>query len=111
MSRDVPWPLYALVNAMDYNAPNMQVTQWNLSLQKQVGTDWLVSASYLGNETTHLFSTQHINPAVFIPGGPCVLNGVTYNPCSSTANLSQRRRFSLENPQVGQNFGETVWPE
>jgi carboxypeptidase family protein len=105
VSKDAPWPLYALVNAMDYDAPNMQVTQWNLSLQKQVGTDWLVSASYIGNETTHLFSTQHINPGVFIPGGPCVLNGVPYNPCSATGNLSQRRRFSLENPQVGQYFG------
>ena len=105
VSRDVTWPLYALVNAMDYDAPNMQVAQWNLSLQKQVGADWLVSVSYLGNQTTHLFSTQHINPAVYIPGGPCTLNGVTYNPCSSTGNISQRRLFSLENPQVGQNFG------
>src|SRR6266566_1745639 len=94
VSRDAPWPLYALVNAMDYDAPNMQVTQWNLSLQKQVGTDWLVSASYLGNETTHLFSTQHINPGVFIPG-TCQTGqfGLTAaGPCSSTGNLSQRRR-------------------
>ncbi len=105
VSRDVPWPLYALVNAMDYKAPNMQVAQWNLSFQKQIGVDWLVSASYIGNQTTHLFSTQHINPGVYLPGGPCTLNGVTYNPCSSTGNISQRRRLSLENPQVGQYFG------
>ena len=46
---DAIWPQYALVLTADYDTPNMQVTQWNLSLQKQVGTDWLVSASYLGN--------------------------------------------------------------
>jgi len=105
VSRDTPWPLYALGAALDYDTPNMQVHQWNLSLQRQIGVDWLVSASYLGNHTVHLWSTQPFNPAVFIPGGPCTLNGVTYNPCSSTANTDQRRRLVLENPAVGQYYG------
>jgi Carboxypeptidase regulatory-like domain len=108
ISKDVAWPLYALEAAMDYNSPNMQVTQWNLSLQKQVGSDWLASATYIGNHTIHFWSTQPFNPAVFIPGGPCTLNGVTYNPCSSTANTDQRRRLALENSQYGQYYGGIV---
>jgi hypothetical protein len=105
VSRNAPFPSFMIVTAMDYDSPNMQVSQWNLSVQRQVGTDWLASASYLGSHTVHLWSTQPINPAVYIPGGPCTLNGVTYNPCSSTANTDQRRRLMLENPQTGQYFG------
>jgi carboxypeptidase family protein len=106
VSRDVPWPLHLVANGLDtYDVPNMQVSQWTLSLQKQVGTDWLLSTSYLGNTTTHLWATQHMNPAVYIPGGPCTLEGLTFNPCSSTASTDQRRRFSLENPAFGKYYG------
>src|SRR5439155_11089736 len=45
------------------------------------------------------------NPAIYLPGGPCTLNGVTYNPCSSTSNINQRRKFTLERPQDGQYLG------
>jgi hypothetical protein len=105
VTRDAQWPLYGIVTALDYNSPNMQVAQWDLSLQKQVGTDWLLSASYLGNGTTHLWSIQHTNPGVFLGLGPCTINGVNYNPCSSNGNLDQRRRLSLDNPQTGKYYG------
>jgi hypothetical protein len=36
---DAAWPLYGLVTAMDYDTPNMQVAQWNLSVQKQIGAE------------------------------------------------------------------------
>jgi carboxypeptidase family protein len=105
IGRDASWPLYALVTALDYNTPNMKVSQWNLSMQRQVGTDWLLSASYLGTHSIHIFSIQQINPAVFLGLGPCTLNGVSYSTCSTTANTDQRRRLSLENPQNGKYYG------
>ena len=92
-----PWPLYGVVTAMDYDTPNMQVAQWNLSLQRQIGADWLVSASYIGNGTSHLWATEHINLRR-LSGWPCTLNGVSTATCSTTANTNQRRRLSLENP-------------
>jgi len=108
VSKDVAWPLYGLEAAVDYNTPNMQVSQWNLSLQKQVGADWLVSASYLGNHTIHLWSIQPFNPAIYIPGGPCTINGVNYNPCSAPGNTDQRRKLVLENQKAGQYYGGIV---
>ena len=65
-------------------------SSWNLSLQKQIGSDWLFSGTYIGTETTHLWTQRQINPAVYIPGS------------STTANTNQRRRFSLERPADGQ---------
>jgi hypothetical protein len=106
VSRDVPWPLSSNVIALDYDTANLQVAQWNLTLQKQVGTDWLASASYLGSATTHLWSVEQLNPAIFLGLGPCTLNGVSYTTCSTTANTEQRRRLTLENPQTGQLFGD-----
>jgi len=87
------WPTYAVVTTTDYDTKNMQVYQWNLSLQKQVGADWLAAATYLGNSSFHMWAAQEINPAVFL--------GST----STTANTNQRRRLSLENPATGQFFG------
>jgi hypothetical protein len=89
----------------DEHTEATSVQSWNLSLQRQMGTDWLVSASYLGSHTTHLWTMQATNPPVYFPGGPCEIHGVTYNPCSSTANISQRRKLYLERPQDGQYVG------
>src|SRR5439155_4221584 len=85
--------------------PNMHVYQWNLSVQRQVRADWLVSATYLGSNTIHIWAVQELNPGIFLGTAPCTLAGVAYATCSATANLNQRRRLSLENPATGQFFG------
>jgi carboxypeptidase family protein len=108
ITRDVQWPFYGLVTATDYRTKNMRVTSWNLSVQRQVGTDWLVSANYLGNETYHMWSAQQLNAPVFLGLGPCTLAGIQYTTCSTAANLDQRRRLSIENPNVGKYYGYVV---
>jgi hypothetical protein len=99
------WPLAGSLFTADYNTANMHVSQWNLSIQRQIKSDWLVSATYLGNHTTHLWAVRDLNPAVFLGLGPCSLQGVNYSTCSTTANTQQRRRLSLANPAIGQYFG------
>jgi len=84
------------------------VNQWNLSIQRQLGNDWLVSATYLGNSTIHLTSSNQLNPAEFLGLGPCTLNTVTgptsYPVCSTTQNQNIRRVFYQKNPSAGQYF-------
>ena len=109
--RSAAWPLYALVYAMDYDTPNMRVAQWNLSVQRQIGNDWLASASYLGSNTIHVWSVRQLNNGVFLGTDPCTINGVRYATCSTQGNLDQRRKFSLENPAVGQHYGYVVKQE
>jgi hypothetical protein len=60
-----------------------------------------VSATYLGSYMDRLWGSVQLNPGVFLGLGPCTLNGVLYPTCSTSANLEQRRVFSLENPVEG----------
>ena len=100
-----PWQQASPINDLEFNTPNMRVTQYNLSLQKQVGTEWLVSANYIGTAGRHIWSLQQINPAVFLGLEPCTLNGVPYPACSATNNTDQRRVTALTNPQYGPLLG------
>jgi hypothetical protein len=95
------FPASGIFEAAPYDIQTPSVSSWTLGIQRQFATDWIVSGSYIGNLTTHLWTQKPINPAVYFPGGPCTLNGVTYNPCSTTANTDARRRFGLERPQDG----------
>src|SRR5579871_654825 len=56
------------------NNPNPYTQQWNVSFQKQFSSDWSVTLSYLGNETTHQWYENEINPALYIPGNNCLIN-------------------------------------
>jgi hypothetical protein len=85
---------------------NVKVTyleQWNLSLQKQLGTSWLLKASYVGNNTIHLWTDQELNPAIYVPGS-CAAGqyGLTApGLCSTVGNTQARRLLTQLNPSQG----------
>src|SRR5262249_41516899 len=70
----------------------MQVRQWNMSYERQVATNLMVSATYLGNQTTHLWNGYELNPGVYIPGQ------------STTAVVDARRLLNLQNASQGKYF-------
>jgi Carboxypeptidase regulatory-like domain/TonB dependent receptor len=85
----------------DYNP--MYMNQWNLSIQRQLGSNWLVTANYIGNSTIHLITSEETNPAVYLGLGPCTLpNGIAYSTCSTVANEAFRRVYSIANFAQGQ---------
>jgi hypothetical protein len=98
------------------NLPPTETHEWNLSIQHQFATNWLVSANYLGSETLNLWDNTQLNPGAFIPGN-CVAGGnfpapyqnvpdglLKNGPCTSPLNLPNRRVFNLINPGQGKYF-------
>jgi hypothetical protein len=108
-SHNIPFPLNgSFVSSPLSDFRPVYMNQWNLSIQRQLGKDWLVSANYVGNNTIHMISGEEINPAIFLGLGPCTLQTaagpVSYSTCSTTANQNNRRITSLLNPVQGQYY-------
>jgi hypothetical protein len=91
--------------------------QWNLSIQRQIGANLLVSAAYVGNETTHLPTGRELDPGVYIAGN-CTANGFFPAPystvpdgltkaglCTQPSNINYRRQLYLANQQWGNYYG------
>ena len=65
--------------------------QWNVGVQHQYGT-WLLTASYLGNHSSHLWRATELNYAVYTPG-------------ATTGTTNARRVLVLRNPAYGAFYG------
>lgn len=71
------------------------VQEWGLSFERQLPHNWMVSASYLGTHTVHLWAGTEDDPAVY--------NAPGYVGTSSTHNTNQRRVLYLEGKTVTVN--------
>jgi len=92
LTPDVVFPQSIFYINFKLHMKSAYVHQYNLSLQRQVGTDWMVSANYVGNSTIHGQSATEANPSIYIPGS------------STTGNLNQRRVLNLANADQGKYF-------
>jgi hypothetical protein len=71
--------------------PNVHATymmQWNFSYQRQIGKNWLATATYIGNKTNHILGSNDIN----VPQP---------SPTATTSNEPARRLLTLLNPTQG----------
>jgi hypothetical protein len=55
--------------------------QWNFNLQREVASDFVVTAAYVGSKATRLPVIRQVNPAIFGPG-------------ASLANIAARRIYA-----------------
>jgi hypothetical protein len=102
---DVPYPSFGSFGTIDPDINSTRVHTWNLTLEQQIGSDWGVSASYLGSYMDHLWNQVALNPGQYLGQGPCVIAGVSYPVCTTAANLDQRRVLYAQNPTEAQFLG------
>ncbi|MBI4886782.1 MAG: TonB-dependent receptor [Acidobacteria bacterium] len=104
--RNVAYPAFGAFGTIDPDINSPRVQTWNITFERQIGADWGVAVSYLGNYSDRLWSQAAFNPGVFMGLGPCTLrDGRSYAVCSTNANLNVRRALYQENPQEGRLIG------
>ena len=90
----------------DIKPPRQQ--SWNVSVQRQIGDDLAVSASYIGSFQDRGWNVRSLNEGVYIPGS-CTLQTTTgpqfFPVCSTTANTNFRRRLTMQNFATGRFLG------
>jgi hypothetical protein len=69
--------------------------QWNLSYQRQIGKDWLATATYIGNRTNHILGANDIN----VPQP---------SPTATTGNEAARRLLTQLNPAQGAYYSSII---
>jgi hypothetical protein len=94
---DIAFPQEVFYINFNEEMKSAYVHQWNLSLQRQLGADWMVAANYVGNSSIHGQSATEGNPAIYIPGA------------STTGNTNQRRELYLANPAEGRYFANMTY--
>lgn len=87
------FPAFGSFLAVNPDAKNTRQHSWNVVYQRQLGSNMLVSASYIGSRTSHLWNMKALNP------------GVYQGPQSTVANINTRRALYLENPAEGRLIG------
>jgi len=121
LDKNAPFPLGGRYTIFPWEMKKPYINQWNLSIQRQFGTNWLIAGNYIGSNVIHMMYRYEANPAVFVPGvgdanRNCFLNGVrvpytvnTGAACSTTGNTNTRRVLNLANPAVGQYYANIAY--
>lgn len=107
-NRNTPYPTSGYYETVPLNVKNTYVEQWNLTIQKQLASSWLLKASYIGNNSVHLWTDHELNPAVYIPGSCTAGQYGLKAPgqCSQVGNTQARRFLTQLNPAQGPYYGQ-----
>jgi carboxypeptidase family protein len=97
-----------------YDTPTPSYSTWNLAVQRQIGSAWLVAVTYMGSKVSHLLLSIPLNYAPLLPGVPSV--AATDPRCTATTtavncvnNGDARRLLGRLNPAgAGNFFGPTM---
>lgn len=65
---DFPRPVLAITwePTGEYKVP--VIYNWNLAIERQIASNWLVRAAYVGSHSSHLWEAIELNPAIYTPG-------------------------------------------
>ena len=112
------FPDYALLIQTPKDLKTTRVHNWNVAVQRQVGENMAMSATYIANRLVNVWGDVTGNPGLLPatnPTGPCTLQnptapgGVQTYPNCSLAPLDVRREITQSNPSVGRFIGYLDW--
>jgi hypothetical protein len=90
-----PEPMTLLVVSRNLRLPYAQ--DWNLNIQRSLGSDFLLQIGYVGTAGVKLPRLIEGNPAAYVPGidtNPADCSGASSCPVSNENNVNQRRLYS-----------------
>ncbi len=90
-----PEPMTLLVVNQNLRLPYAQ--DWNLNIQRSLGSDFLLQIGYVGTVGVKLPRLIEGNPAAYVPGidtNPADCSGAPSCPVSNENNVNQRRLYS-----------------
>ena len=99
--------LFGLAVPLNWSVPTTQ--QWNLTVQRQLGGNWVAEIGYVGTKGSHLRSTfDPDQPALASPSNPITLtapNGTAYTITeNTTSNALARAPYPGVNPALLEAF-------
>ena len=83
----------SVYGTFELNYKVAQIAKWDLTVERQLGKNWLARAAYAGNKGTHLSTA--------VDGGANEANPALYIPGNSTEDNTQDRRANPEFGAVG----------
>lgn len=99
--KNAVFPLEGTYVNFSLNQKPTYMQQWDLSFQRQFSHNWLISATYIGNHTVHVWGGNELDPAEFLSAAQCAAAGISASKCESTSSTNQRRVLYLANPAQG----------
>jgi hypothetical protein len=96
LSNTFQFPLGGSYTSFPTDLKATNVYQWNASYQRQIGNDLAFSVNYLGTRTRNAWTTDSLNPAVYVPGA------------STVNNTNARRELTLQDPVWGPYYSIIV---
>jgi hypothetical protein len=90
-----PQPMTLLVVSRNLRLPYAQ--DWNLNIQRSLGSDFLFQIGYVGTTGVKLPRLIEGNPTAYVPGldtNPADCSGASSCPISNENNVNQRRLYS-----------------
>jgi hypothetical protein len=105
---DSPFPPNGPYIAMDPDIDLPRQQSWNVGVQRQIGENMALSASYIGTYFDRGWNVRSLNQGVYIPGSCTLetLSGRQFFPvCSTNQNLQFRRKLTMQDFATGQYLG------
>lgn len=102
--RNAFFPAFGVYVNLPTHIQPTYVQQWNLTVQRQFGSNWRAEVSYLGNRTNHLWLQGETNAAQWLTAAQCAGAGIALKNCDKTSNENNQRILYLANP--GARFGQ-----